>query len=58
MGWNEMEVAREKHAKQAAAAAVKSTGKRGRKRRGTAEGEQQAKVARLNNLQEKVQIGG
>lgn len=58
MGWNELEVARTKRAQQAATAAVRSTGKRRRKHKGTAEGDPQAKAARQKDVQDEVQVKG
>jgi hypothetical protein len=58
MGWDELEAARAKRAEQAAATAAKSTGKRGRKRKGTARGEPQAKVARQSDVQGEGQVEG
>jgi len=57
MGYDELEVAREKRAEQAAAAAAKSTGRRRRKRKGTARGEPQNKVAKRIHAQDEV-LGG
>lgn len=58
MGYDELEVARAKRVEQAAAAAARSTGKRGRKRKGTAGGEPQSKIARQIDAQDEVQAGG
>ena len=56
MGWNELEGARAKRAEQAAAAAARSTGKRGRKRKGTASGERPVKKARRSDVQDEIQV--
>jgi hypothetical protein len=58
MGYDELEAARAKRAEQAAATAARSTGKRRRKRKGTAGGEPQAKVARQSDVQGEVQVEG
>lgn len=56
MGWDQLEAARATRAEHAAAAAAKSTGKRGGKRKGAVGGEPRAKVARMSDGPGEVQV--